>query len=172
MKLAKKPKVYNTSTTADLERKNESNKLVNEPDDTNCKDPKYPTSKQHNKHFEFPNAVEDPSEEIFAQNFQNNEPEEVKEDDILPYTETPENDLGLSIRGVKWRPELTIEAINAEDIKLPICGTATSPMADNALSDFPALSPFGCSMGIINFPKTPKGEFEGTEASNKVSDKS
>eukprot|EP00826_Nyctotherus_ovalis_P051818 TRINITY_DN6499_c0_g1_i1.p1 TRINITY_DN6499_c0_g1~~TRINITY_DN6499_c0_g1_i1.p1 ORF type:complete len:248 (-),score=60.62 TRINITY_DN6499_c0_g1_i1:122-865(-) len=120
---------------------------------------------------------EDQSEEVFAEHFQLGE-SEAKEEDILPYNNNIEDDLGLTIRGVKWRPEVQIEALNAEGIKLPLVVVSSTPMADSALADFPALSPINIfspfeSFGThLNFPKTPKGAGDlTTEMSNNPSEK-
>jgi len=98
------------------------------------------------------------SEEVFAEDFQPEESEEMKVD-ILSYNDNPEDDSALCIRGVKCVPELPIEAINAEGFKLPLSLALSTPMADNAFSDFPALSPIDlCSLGsfgaYLNFSKT------------------
>lgn len=118
-------------------------------------------------------SFQDSDEEVFAAHFQPSESEEVKAE-ILPYTDDPEDDLGLTIRGVKLRPEVTIESLNMEGIKLPLQMAGNTPMADNAFSDFPSLSPmnllspFGFFEPNLNFPKTTT---DLTEITNNASEK-
>lgn len=118
-------------------------------------------------------SFQDSNEEIFAADFQSSESEEMKAE-ILPYTDNPEDDLGLTVRGVKLRPEVVIESLNVEGIKLPLQMTGNTPMADNAFSDFPSLSPmnllspFGFFEPNLNFPKTTN---DLTEITNNASEK-
>jgi hypothetical protein len=113
-------------------------------------------------------SFRDQDEEVFAEDFNISESEEIKSD-ILSYTENGESDLGLSIRGVKWRPEVTIEALNIEGMKLPLTGS--TPMADNSLLDFPALSPINVltPFGFFEFNSN-LGKADLTEISNKTSE--
>ena len=115
----------------------------------------------HGKHFVFPEIEE---EEVFAENFQyDGESEEMKEGEILPYTESPDDDLGLSIRGIRLRPELSIAVINTDGYKFPTCGSDPTPKGNNDFADFPPLSPINAtnSLGINSigfiFPNSPKG---------------
>lgn len=115
------------------------------------------------------NCPIDSSKEVFAEHFQFEGSEKMKVD-ILSYNDNPEDDPALSIRGVKYVPEIPIEMINVEGFKLPLSLASSTPMADNAFADFPALSPinlssFGTFGAYLNFPKTPKGVSNRSEIS-------
>ena len=113
-------------------------------------------------------SFQDSNEEVFAEDFNISQSEGMKEE-VLSYTDNREDDLGLSIRGVKWRPEVTIEALNIEEIKLPLTGSTVG--TDNAFLDFPALSPISALASFEFFDSNtcfPKGDL--TETSNNYSE--
>ena len=88
---------------------------------------------QQLNHFVFPEIG---TEEIIAQNYCRNE---MEENNILPYSEAPEDDMGLSIRGIKLHTELSIEGIGVENYKFPYF--VSTPKIGDDLEDLPPLSP-------------------------------
>jgi len=113
------------------------------------------------KHFVFPDAIsQNIDEEIFADASQFCEPDWMNkiDEDILPYNTKQEDDLGLSIRGIRLRPELAIE-INEEQEK------GNSPKFDKGMQlpspiSLGGLSPLNIIGRGFNFMDTMKNANE------------
>lgn len=129
------------------------------------------------KHFIFPDdsPMQVDGEEIFATSqFCGPEWMNKADDDILPYTSNLEDDLGLSIRGIALRPELSIE-INGGHHMEGMKGS--SPRFDRALQppspiSMGALSPLNLPGHSLDFAATPAVQCASTrkvcDAPNEV----
>ena len=101
-------------------------------------------------------------EEIYAQNQGRNE---MEENNILQDSEAPEDDMGLSIRGIKLHTELSIEGVGVENYKFPYF--VSTPKIGDDFEDLPPLSP----MNVLSPLLFSCGDFNVVD-STKVQDTS
>eukprot|EP00826_Nyctotherus_ovalis_P037323 TRINITY_DN3396_c0_g7_i1.p3 TRINITY_DN3396_c0_g7~~TRINITY_DN3396_c0_g7_i1.p3 ORF type:complete len:205 (+),score=41.55 TRINITY_DN3396_c0_g7_i1:369-983(+) len=121
------------------------------------------------RHFIFPDdsPMQVDGEEIFADASQFCGPDWMNkvDEDILPYTNSQEDDLGLSVRGIRLHPELFIEINNGQHTEGM---KGSSPRFDRALQppspiSIGALSPLNIPGRSLDFASSPTMHYASTE---------